>query len=110
MDEIKRIPKNYDGKRPTGRLIGSLLPRVLKGIQKEVESEVQVVFDTWYEVVGKRLAPMTEAQAFTNGVVFVKVKNATLHSIFSANQKKRLIDEMHKKLPGVRINALVFRI
>ncbi len=110
MAKIRRIPKNYRGVKPTGRMMSDLMPRVLCEIQEKSKGDQEIVFRTWIEVVGERLAPMTEPQGFTNGVLFVKVKNATLHSILSGPEKKRLIDEMRKKLPGVTMNTIVFKI
>lgn len=109
-DEIRRIPKNYDGIFPTGRSLDRLLPKFLKKIQHGVLEDHRVIFNAWFEVVGPRLAPMTEPVSFEKGNLFIKVKNATLHSILAGAEKKRLLDEMRKKLPGVKVNALVFRI
>jgi len=110
MAKIRRIPKNYQGVKPTGRTMSDLMPRVLQQIQEKAKGDHDVVFRAWVEVVGERLAPMTEPQSYANGVLFVRVKNATLHSILSGPEKKRLIDEMRKKLPGVTMNTIVFRV
>jgi hypothetical protein len=87
-----------------------LLPRALREIEKRQVIRPDLVVAAWPEVIGKKLAPMTEATVFDQGVLHVKVKNSTLHGLLAHEQEGRLLKELRKRFPGVEIRKITFRI
>jgi len=107
---LHRIPKNYDGKRPTGRLIRQLLPHVLHSIGRVYKERPDLVLLAWADLVGEKIAPMTQAISFREGILLVKVKNSTLLSLLVQYEKKRLLKQLRKKFPSTEILDIIFRI
>ena len=105
-----RTPKNYDGTEPTGRQIRHLLPNFLNEIGEIYKERPDLVLVGWVEIIGDKLAPMTEAVSFESGVLTVKVKNSTLHSLLSQHEKARLLKSLKDKFPSVTIRNIMFRI
>lgn len=110
MRPIQRTPKNYDGTRITTRCIADLLPQVLSSIGETYQDRPDLVLAAWPEVIGQKLAGMTEAMSFIDGVLFVKVKNSTLHSLLSQHDKLRILRNLQMKFPTVYFKNVIFRI
>lgn len=106
----KRVPRYYDGTLPTSRLIRHLLPHLLEDIGHRFSDRPDLVMQAWPEVIGSKLAPMTQAIQFLDGVLIVVVKNSTLHSLLSQNDKPRLIQNLRDKFPGTLIKTIKFRL
>lgn len=64
----------------------------------------------WPEVVGAKLATMTRAVSFVEGVLLVKVSNSSLHSLLFRYEKGPLLRRLRQKFPAVSITDIVFRI
>jgi len=107
---IPRIPKNYDGPEITTRRMSELLPSVLSQVSDKYQERPDLILASWPEIVGPQLAPMTQAVSFDEGVLYVKVKNSTLYSLLSKNDKPKLIESLRKKFPKVSLRTIVFRI
>ena len=105
-----RTPKNYDGILPTSRQIKDLLPSVLSRISDKVDEGSQQVLLAWPEIVGKRIASMTQAIQCDSGVLRVCVKNSTLYSLLVEHEKKRLLGVLQKRFPKQKIRDILFRI
>jgi predicted nucleic acid-binding Zn ribbon protein len=95
---------------PTARKIDSLLSQVLHQLREVVKERPDLVLSTWPEIVGNKIAPMTRALSFIEGVLFVQVKNSTLLSLLVNYEKKRLLLQLRKKCPHTEIRDIVFRI
>jgi hypothetical protein len=108
--EPKRHPRHYDGPFPTTRHIRQLLPRFLDDIGHKFKERPDLVIAAWPEVVGPQLAPMTQALSFTDGILLVRVKNSTLYSLLSQNDKPRLIKNLRDKFPKTVIKTIFFRL
>lgn len=106
----RRTPKNYDGTQVTTHRINDLLAYALEGISDSFEQRPDLVLAAWPSVIGPKLAPMTQATAFTDGVLFVKVRNSTLHSLLSQHDKPHILNTLRGKFPKVPIHNIVFRI
>jgi hypothetical protein len=106
----KRFPRNYDGPLPTTRHIRQLLPRFLEDIGQKFKERPDLVIAAWPEVIGHQLAPMTQAVAFVDGILTVKVKNSTLYSLLAQNDKPRLIKNLRDKFPQTMIKTINFRL
>ncbi len=105
-----RTPKNYDGTASTSKQISALLPAVLDRIQGTHKERPDLLLAAWPEVIGEKHAKMTSAQSFRDGVLTIKVKNATLHSLLVQHEKARLLKVIKEKFPSIGIHNIIFRI
>lgn len=108
--DIKRIPKNYRGTKPTGRKISDLLPEVLTKLSKKCNDNPYQILSAWQSIVGDRIATMTKAVDYDSGILKVSVKNSTLYSLLVEHEKPRLLAEFKKRFPKVRFWDIHFRI
>lgn len=106
----REIPRKYDGTDVTTRRIRDLLPKVVSKIGSIQKDRPDLILLSWPDIIGTRLAPMTEAMSFRDGTLFVKVKNSTLHSLLSQKEKSRLLQALRKRFPSVTISNIVFRL
>ncbi len=109
MKSIPRIPKDYDGQSPTGRKLETLLTQVLEDIGKTQKQGIHVIEPVWKEIVGTKISELTRVADFQKGTLFIKVKNATLLSILSSQEKPRLMQNLREKLPNIHFVNLVFQ-
>lgn len=107
---MARIPKNYQGNRPTGRHIKELLPNVLKGYETMHAAKVRYLIDAWPELIGSKLATMTSVEGFAQGIVKVKVTNSTLLSLLSGPEKAKLLATLRERFPSAGIKNIQFFI
>lgn len=107
---LRRTPKFYRGKEPTGRTLEQLLPRVMQGLEKTHQLRPDLVCKGWADVVGPKIAPMTKAVSFINGTLHVKVKGSTLLHLLVTYEKARLVTEMQKRFPDAKLENITFRI
>lgn len=105
-----RTPKYYDGTDTTSKHINQLLPAALSRIGEVYHQQAELILAIWPDLVGPSLAPMTQAISFLEGVLLVKVKNSTLHSLLSQNEKPRLLRLLREKFPKVVIKTIYFRM
>ena len=105
-----RIPRQYDGTALTTRSVADLLPGVLAKIGSTHQERPDLIIAVWPEIIGAKLAPMTQAISFVDGVLTVKVKNSTLHSLLNQHDKPRILNSLKQKFPKVLIKNVVFRI
>lgn len=105
-----RTPKNYDGTGVTTHRVSDLLPAVLSEIGQVYHQRPDLVLAAWPDIIGPKLASMTQAYSFIDGVLVVKVKNSTLHSLLSQNDKPRILAILRQRFPNVEIRTVVFRI
>lgn len=106
----RRTPKGYDGTALTTHAMSALLPTVLAQIGEVYEQRPDLILAAWPEIIGKQLAGMTEAISFHDGVLLVKVKNSTLHSLLSQNDKSRILNSLRQKFPNSLIKTVLFRM
>jgi hypothetical protein len=106
----KRTPKNYDGTQVTTHRISDLLPVVLVEIGTVYQDRPDLILAAWPSIVGSTMAPMTQAISFQEGVLVVKVKNSTLHSLLSQQDKPKILAALRNKFPNIDIKNVFFRI
>lgn len=94
----------------TSHRMADLLPLVLTRIGEVYQQRSDLILAVWPEIIGAKLAPMTQAVSFADGVLVVKVKNSTLHSLLSQNDKLRLLNLLRNKFPRAEIKNICFRI
>lgn len=107
---IRRTPKHYDGTGVTTHKFSDLLPVVLSQIRDTYQDRPDLILSSWPEVIGPKLASMTQAVSFSDGVLTVKVKNSTLHSLLSRHDKSRILAVLRQKFLKIHIQNIVFRI
>ena len=107
---MARIPRNYQGKLPTGRQIKDLLPDVMQRYEKVHQEKGHLLAEAWKSIVGEKIAHMTEIDTYEKGIVKIKVANSTLLSLFSTHEKERLTGALRKAFPSLTINYLHFFI
>ncbi len=110
MKGYRRTPRGYDSTGVTSHRIGDLLPVVLSHIRGCYEERGDLILAAWPGIIGPQLAPMTQAIAFTSGVLTVKVRNSTLHSLLTTQEKGRLLVELRRRFPHTPIYTIVFKI
>lgn len=107
---LPRTPKNYDGTERTAKELSQLLPQILEKMGENFVKRPDLILAAWPELIGKKLAPMTQAISFSEGVLTVKVKNSSLYSLLTQHEKPRLIKAMQAKFPSVMIRNIIFRL
>jgi hypothetical protein len=105
-----RTPKNYNGTQPTTRHVSDLLSEVLKKLTDTCQERPDLLLAAWPDIIGPKHAAMTQAVSFYNGVLTVKVKNSTLHSLLSRHDKYRILASIQQRFPKTNIQNIVFRI
>ena len=106
----RRTPKNYDGTAGTTHKMSDILGNVIEKIRNKQKDRPDLILQAWPEVIGSKLALMAQAVSFDEGVLHVKVKNSTLHSLLCNQDKPRIIASLKAKFPRVIIKNIVFRI
>lgn len=106
----RRTPKNYDGTAITTHKMTDLLSEVVLQIRENYQDRPDLVLAAWPEVIGPQLSAMTQAVSFADGILLVKVKNSTLHSLLSQNDKARIMASLKSKFPRIQLKNIVFRI
>lgn len=106
----RRTPKGYDGTIVTTHRMSDILPQVLSSIGAVHSARPDLILTAWPEVIGPKLAGMTEAISFHNGVLLVKVRNSTLYSLLQQYDKIRILNNLRAKFPQVEFKAVTFRI
>lgn len=107
---MARAPKNYTGTQPTGRHLAPLLSSAMNQIGASYKDRPDLILAAWPKIIGEKFAPMAQAVSFEDGVLTIKVKNSTLHSLLSVNEKARLLQGLREKFPTVTIRNINFRI
>jgi hypothetical protein len=106
----RRTAKNYDGTNVTTHRMSELLLQQLSSLADKQGDRPDLILMAWPEIIGSQLLPMTEVLSFQDGVLYVKVKNSTLHSLLSVHEKPRIMNNLKAKFPKVYFRNIVFRI
>lgn len=102
-----RTPRNYNGTQNTGRQIADLLPGLLAEIGKWAADPREEIFREWFVLIGEKMGPLTQPISFSDGVLTIKVKSATLYSLLCQHERPRLLKALQTKFP---VRHLQFRI
>lgn len=105
-----RTPKNYNGTQPTSRHVNDLLTAALSKLSESCQARPDLLLAAWPEIIGPKHAAMTQAVSFCEGVLTVKVKNSTLHSLLNRHEKCRILASIRQRYPKANIQNIVFRI
>ncbi|MBI2743162.1 MAG: DUF721 domain-containing protein [Chlamydiales bacterium] len=112
MGDRQRVKGSYVnvGTKPTGKKLKDLLPVVLQQINKTYQERPDLILALWPEIIGEKLAHMTQALSFREGVLTVKVKNSALYSLLVQHEKARLLKKLCERFPSSGIRNIIFRI
>ncbi len=94
----------------TNKYLRDLLPKMLHGIETLHRDRPDLIVAAWPDVVGERLAVMTQAIGFEQGILSVKVSNSTLYSILARQEREALLKKLRQKFPSVLIKNIRFRM
>jgi hypothetical protein len=94
----------------TTKSLRSLLPGVLQGITATVQQRPDLILAAWSSLIGERLAPMTEAVSFREGILTVKVRNSSLLSLLTQCERPRLLKNLRSRFPEAEIRNIRFCI
>jgi predicted nucleic acid-binding Zn ribbon protein len=108
--KLRRTPRGYDDVGPTSKELSKLLPEWLSNIHVRFQDRPDLVLLAWKEVIGEKLAPMTQAVSFIDGVLTVKVKNSSLYSLLVQHERRKLLEQLRGKVPSVDIRNITFRL
>ena len=103
------LPGKFFDQFPTGRTIGSLLPQVLKKIEHSQKRGLNRFFGIWNEIVGEAYACRTKVLKIDGNRLYIKVFSTSLYSLLAVQEKDRLIKEIKKKAPFLKVETIVFR-
>jgi predicted nucleic acid-binding Zn ribbon protein len=107
---VRKEMKKRKQNETTNRHIRDMLPKVLEQIGALHRDRPDLIVSAWSEVIGEKLAPMTKAVAFENGILTVKVNNSTLYSLLSQHERGRLLACLRKRFSTVEIKNIYFKI
>ena len=105
-----RTPYNYNGTGVTTHQVGDLLSRAISKLGDVYQDSGDLIMKAWPEIIGPKLAAMTQVASFREGVLTVKVRNSTLHSLLSRHDKIRILTALQQRFPKTNIQNIVFRI
>lgn len=103
----KRTPRNYSGTHSPLKSLSEMLPNVVNDLTKKAKIPHVAIYQCWNELIGEKMASMTEPVSFIDEVLTVKVKSSTLYSLLVTHEKQRLLKQLQKKFS---IRNLIFRV
>ena len=107
---MRRPSRGYDGIQPTSRHLQDLLPKMRENLVQKFKSQPNEILKAWEQLVGPKIAAMSEAISFDHGVLRVRVTNSTLYSLLMEHEKERLLLKLKKSFPKTCFQNIVFRL
>jgi hypothetical protein len=102
-----RTPRNYRGTQNPAKQVSDLLPEVMLKLSKKGYVSKEDILPFWRELLGEKMADMTEIVSFQEKTLTVKVKSSTLYSLLGAHEKPRLLAALQKKFSIQKLNFRV---
>lgn len=103
----RRTPRNYSGTQNPAKKVSDLLPEIASDIARKASLPDEAIFQFWNELMGEKMASMTEPVSFVEETLTVKVKSSTLYSLLAVHEKAKLLASLQKKFS---IRNIVFRV
>lgn len=107
--KLRRTPRGYDKIDPTNKELSYLLEEWLSKASSTFQDRPDLILLAWPEIIGEKLAPMTKAVSFVDGILTIKVSNSSLYSLLVQHEKPRLLGLLRRKFPSVKVQNIVFR-
>jgi hypothetical protein len=102
--------QNQKNTKTTTKSVSNLCSDFLSRVTKLCEGRSDLILLAWSEIIGEKLAPMTRATRFFEGILYVDVSSSSLLSILTYKEKKFLIKKLKEKFPKADIKDIRFRI
>ncbi len=99
-----RTPRNYSGTENPVKKMTDLLPDVMSDLGRNVKDPREEIYQFWKDLIGEKMAPLTEPVSFVDGVLTVKVKSSTLYSLLVAHERPRLLSRLQEKFSIRNLN------
>lgn len=103
-DPMKKNPDSISKK------IADVLPAIMQKIDHAYAKKPAHVLEAWPQIIGEKLAPFTKAVSVENGTLVVKVKNSTLLSLLSREEKSHILKKMQERFSQEIVRNIIFRI
>ncbi len=110
MFEKHIVRKARDGTKVTTKKLKDLLPKTLAGIRKQSQIPTTQIQRYWPEVVGDKISQMSSVEKYSEGVLSIKVQNATLLSLLAQYEKQKILKQYRKYFPNVSFEDARFRL
>jgi predicted nucleic acid-binding Zn ribbon protein len=104
---VKRGPQDAGNAGP--ELLGEILARLFTARGWGRRQDRLRLEQAWAEAAGPDLAPHTRVGALRRGALEVTVGNAVLLQELAHFHKRRLLEALRRRLPGVTVTDLRFR-
>lgn len=95
---------------PTSKHLRQLLPSIMKEINRVHARRPDLILAAWPSLVGDRIASMSFADSFVEGILTIKVRNSSLLSLLVQHERPRLLRELRRKFPDATIRNIRFCI
>jgi len=82
--------------------MADVLPFVLAKVGEVYHQRPDLILAHWPEMIGPKLASMTQAVSFADGELVVAVKNSTLLSLLSQHERVRILNSLRQKFSQVK--------
>jgi hypothetical protein len=102
-----RTPRNYFGTQNPAKQVSDLLPEIVAELSRKIKDPREEIYQFWRDLMGEKMAPLTQPISFVDGVLTVKVKSSTLYSLLVTHERPRLLARLQEKFS---IRNLVFRV
>ena len=109
-DMLQRTPKYFDGTDPPGKKIEEILPKILEKIAKSINSPREAIVQEWNLILGEKMARFTQVVSFSDGVLTMIVKSATLYSLLCQHERPSLLKRLREKFPILSSKLLVISL
>src|SRR5262245_731233 len=90
-------------------LVGDILARLFTARGWGRRQERLRLDQVWAEAIGPEFAPRTRVNGLRRGVLEVVIGNAALLQELAHFHRRRLLEQLRQRLPGVTISDLRFR-
>ncbi len=110
MKKMRRTPRFYDGPAVTTHQLSDLLGGMFVSIGERYRERPDLILAAWPQVIGPKLASMTQALSFVDGVLIVKVNNSTLYTLLSRHEHQRLLQTLRCHFPKIEFKNIQFKI
>ena len=102
--------KNIDPTSSCLRPISRVLSQIMVEIEDTYSRQPNRVLQAWPEIIGPKLAQLTEASFLKKGTLLVKVKNSALYSLLQQHEKHRLLNTLQERFSKETVRNIVFRL
>ena len=99
-----------DPRLPPGRKAAPILHFLLEKVRPMDLDHRQLIFETWNQMVGPKIAPLAKPIEFSNGFLKVEVASSALLNLLAVHEKPRLIRELCRRIPSCNIQNILFRL